>query len=53
MIRWPTAARWRAFGVATLRVTLCFGGAVLTTTGRMLLACGLHAQALRGRLRPQ
>ena len=53
----PTPTRhgpdWRALGVATLRVTLCILGAVLTAAGRVLLACGLHAQALRGRLRPQ
>ena len=53
MIRWPSAARWRALGVSTLRVTLGISGAVLNTTGRALTACGRHALALRTRLRPQ
>lgn len=52
MIRWPSAARWRALGVATLRVTLGISGAVLGTTGRALTACGRHALALRTRLSP-
>ncbi len=44
---------WHALGVATLRVTLGISGTVLNTTGRVLLACGRHALALRTRLRPQ
>ena len=47
MIRWPSAARWRALGVSTLRVTLGISGAVLNTTGHALTVCGRHAQALR------
>ena len=53
MIRWPSAACWRALGVSTLRVTLGISGVVLSTTGRVLLACGRHALVLRTRLRPQ
>lgn len=53
MIRWPSAACWRALGVSTLRVTLGVSGMVLSTTGHALAACGRHALALRTRLRPQ
>ncbi len=53
MTRWPSAARWHALGVSTLRVTLGISGAVLGTTGRALTVCGRHALALRTRLRPQ
>ena len=52
MIRWPSAACWRALGVSTLRVTLGISGAVLSTTGHALTVCGRHAQALRTRLSP-
>ena len=50
---WPTTARWRALGGAALRLTLCTLGVALTTAGRLLLVCGLQAQALSARLRPQ
>ena len=53
MMRWPATARWRALGGAALRVTLCGLGVLLTTAGRLLLVCGLQAQALSARLRPQ
>ena len=45
--------RWRALGGAALRVTLCTLDVALTSAGRLLLVCGLQAQALRARLRPQ
>ena len=53
MMRWPTTACWRALGGAALRLVLCGLGVLLTTAGRLLLVCGLQAQALSARLRPQ
>ena len=41
--------RWRVIGGVAVRLTLSFIGGLLTTTGRLLLICGLVAQALAGR----
>ena len=45
--RWPGIGRW------LLGVVLGTSGAMLTTTGRVLIICGLLAQTLRARLGPQ
>ncbi len=49
----PSTPDWRRLGRTALCLALDVSGTVLTTTGRVLLVCGLQLQALSARLGPQ
>ena len=48
-----STARWRHLGRTALCLALDVSGTVLTTTGRVLIVCGLQMHALSSRLGPQ